>query len=221
MRKYYAEDWKGLRYGHLTIEDYKDRMFVCRCDCGNTKSVKPTLLFARKYVCCGLDCKYHQEQYDGRYKERLYRIWRGMLYRCYNDKAKSYRLYGARGISICDEWRDDYNAFKKWALENGYADDLSIDRINGDGNYEPSNCRWATRKQQGENKRKPYTFMERPEELRGKMYEFNGESHTLPYWCVKFNTSTEAVSYRIKHGWTFEEALTEPKHSRYQRKKID
>lgn len=212
MRKYFAEEWKGLKYGHLTIEDYsyKDKMFVCRCDCGNEKKVKPTLLFMKKYVCCGLNCKYHQEQYDRSSKERLNQIWRGMKQRCYNPKSQGYRWYGARGITICDEWREDYQAFKSWALENGYADDLTIDRIDSDGNYEPSNCRWATYKQQSETSRKPYTLTPRPPEKRyfGKVYEINGESHPLQYWCDMRGISREAVEYRLKHGYSLEEALT-------------
>ena len=220
MRKYDVAEWKGLRYGHLTIEDYsyKDKMVVCRCDCGNEKKVKPTLLFMKKYVCCGLNCKYHQEQYDRSSKERLNRIWRGMKQRCYKPKSQGYRWYGARGITICDEWREDYQAFKSWALENGYADDLTIDRIDSDGNYEPSNCRWATYKQQSETSRNPYTLTPRPAEARGVKYEINGEWHTIPDWCSLYGKDDHLVRYRIKHGYTLEEALTEGNFTRYRGK---
>lgn len=220
MRKYDVAEWKGLKYGHLTIEDYdyKERKFVCRCDCGNEKKVKPTLLFMKKYVCCGLNCKYHQEQYDGRGNERIYRIWNGMRQRCHNPKSQGYKAYGARGIVVCDEWREDYQAFKSWALENGYADDLTIDRIDSDGNYTPSNCRWATRQQQRDNSRNPYTLTPRPAEVRGVKYEINGEAHTIPYWCSLYGKSQSLVRYRIKHGYTLEEALKEGNFTKYRGK---
>ena len=85
----------------------------------------------------------------GESKTRLYRIWIDRKSRCLNPNSCNYRHYGERGISICEEWVNDYKAFKNWALANGYSDSLTIDRINNDGNYEPSNCRWATKSIQG------------------------------------------------------------------------
>jgi hypothetical protein len=84
---------------------------------------------------------------------RLYRIWKNMKTRCFNQKVKSYKDYGGRGITICDEWCNSFEAFETWALSNGYADDLTIDRINNDWNYCPDNCKWATKKEQANNKR--------------------------------------------------------------------
>ena len=217
MKKYYAEEWKGERFGHLVIidYDYDEGKFVCLCDCGNEKRVKPTLLFARKYVCCGLSCKYHQEQYAKVSGERLNRIWRGMKTRCNSPKSKAYKYYGGRGIKVCEEW-ESYEKFKEWALNNGYSDDLTIDRINSDGDYEPSNCRWATYGQQRANSRDPYTLTERPMYARGKLYELNGEIHTLPYWCDKYGVLVNTVRYRLSQGHTLEDALTCEKWARYR-----
>lgn len=86
-------------------------------------------------------------------KDRLYRIWSAMRQRCYSPSRASYSRYGGRGITVCDEWNVSFDAFKDWAISKGYRHSLSIDRINGDGNYCPENCRWATAKQQNQNKR--------------------------------------------------------------------
>lgn len=86
-------------------------------------------------------------------RERLYRIWDGMIGRCERPSQKGYARYGARGITVCDEWRYNYVAFRTWAYKNGYRDDLTIDRINGDLGYCPENCRWATYKEQVANRK--------------------------------------------------------------------
>lgn len=119
--------------------------------------------------------------------ERLYRIWMAMRARCMCKNLKTYKRYGGRGIKICDEW-NDYLVFKEWALSNGYSDHLSIDRINNDGNYEPSNCRWATNKEQANNKRNNHIIT------------INGESHTFAEWSKISGINYSTIRSRINRN---------------------
>lgn len=209
-KKYYDEDWIGKKYGHLTIIGYQgkpNRGFICRCDCGNEAIRKPGVLFKTEEPVCGDDCPY-KNRWDGDSKTRLYRIWHGMRERCYNPKSGAYFYYGGRGISICDEWRNDFFAFRDWALSNGYRDELSIDRIDFDGNYEPENCRWATAKEQASNMHPQYTFTKYRTEENKRLVVIDGFPMTKEEWCSYFGITLEAVNYRIrKYGLSFEEAV--------------
>ena len=130
-------------------------------------------------------------------QSRLYTIWNSMKQRCYTKSCTSYKRYGARGISMCDEWKNNYMEFYNWAIQNGYSDNLTIDRIDTNGNYEPSNCRWATYKEQANNTRKI------------KRYTFNGETHTPREWEEIVGIRWQTIRYRIKIlGWSVEKALT-------------
>lgn len=215
QRKYIPSEWIGKKYGHLTIVGYSNKYFDCVCDCGNLHRAKPTHLFSGKVQTCGSKCIYHNERYDNRSNERLYATWKSMIDRCYNPKASGYYLYGGRGITICDLWLNDFWAFNKWALENGYQEGLTIDRINSDGNYEPNNCRWATRKQQRANQHPAYTFKDRPtspQVVRGEKFDIFGESLTMRQISEKYGLSQQLIKYRVKIGMTLEEAVTAPKH---------
>lgn len=128
---------------------------------------------------------------------RLHRIWQNMKARCYRKSAREYENYGGRGITVCDEWRNSYENFKEWALNNGYAEDLTIDRINTDGNYCPENCRWITNKEQQNNKR------------NNVVYEFNGEIKTLAQWSEELGICYRTLQKRIRK-WGVEKAFTTP-----------
>ena len=129
---------------------------------------------------------------------RLYGIWQGMTGRCYCEGSGSWKWYGAKGIKVCDEWRN-FGEFEKWAKSSGYTDELTLDRIDSDGDYRPENCRWVTMKAQQNNKRSNHIL------------EYNGESHTATEWAEIIGISPKTLLKRINEsGWSIEKALTTP-----------
>jgi hypothetical protein len=124
--------------------------------------------------------------------KRLYRIWRDMKSRCYYQKNDNYKYYGGRGIIVCPEWLQSFKAFEAWAIANGYHDGMTIDRKNTDGNYEPSNCRFITHREQQNNR------------SNNHLIEYRGQIHNVSQWATIFGIKQCTMFRRLEIGWSME-----------------
>lgn len=214
MNTEYRIDETGNRYGRLLVTKYVGKIknktsWECICDCGNTKIVPGIYLRTGQTRSCGC---IHREQLIRRQTKynvprRLYSIWYKMIDRCENANEKKYKYYGGKGVKVCDEWHDPC-IFFKWAFESGYKENLTIDRINFNGDYEPNNCRWITFKKQQNNR-------------SDNRYEtINGITKTVQEWCEHYGVKTELVWSRLTRGWTFEDALLKPSQTEFKGKRV-
>lgn len=187
----------GKKFGRLMVLelDFIDKShythWKCKCDCGNIVSVRRNQLTSGDTISCGCYHKEHNHEFGlkhGLTGHPLYTVWAGIKGRCLNPNVENYERYGARGITICDEWKNNFKAFYDWAIANGYQDNLTIDRIDNNGNYEPNNCRWITKKEQQSNTR------------RNHFIEYKGVVHTLTQWAEILGVNIETLRYRVNHN---------------------
>lgn len=188
-KKGYYEDLSGKQFGKLVAIKYAGQkgrrrtIWECKCDCGEITFVDATHLKSGHTTSCG--CKIIETIKYNNYKNglsnsRLGRAYRNMINRCYRTENYEYNLYGGRGISVCDEWKskeDGFVNFCNWALSNGYSEKLTLDRIDVNGDYEPSNCRWVDIFVQANNKRNTHWL------------KINGEIDTVGNWSRRLNVS--------------------------------
>lgn len=202
------KDLTGQKFGRLKVlyrtEDKyypsgrHDVQYRCICDCGNEVDVLGIHLRSGHTQSCGcfrVDTTKKNMTTHGKTNTRIYTIWKNMKERCNNKNHDDYGLYGGRGISVCKEWENDFTAFEKWANDNGYREDLTIDRKDVNGNYEPNNCRWVTQKEQCNNTR------------RNIVIEFNNEKHTLKEWSNILKIPYYTLYSRIYRGWDYKKAF--------------
>jgi len=200
-------DLTGQKFNRLTVEEFvgknrnNSRLWECKCECGGEVVTTTARLRSGKCKSCG--CLSREKSTErltthNKTNSRLHRIWSNMKTRCYNKNNVNYKRWGAKGVTVCDEWRNDFQIFYDWAMANGYADNLSIDRIDNSKGYCPENCRWANPREQANNTRKV------------RFIEYNGETHSLHEWSRILGIKVETLFYRLKH-LSPEEAFTLPK----------
>lgn len=196
----------GQRFGRWAVIADSGRkdgevVWLCQCECGNRNVIKGGDLRSGKTKSCGclkkdmgLPNKTHGES-----KTRLYKEWKGIKHRCnIDDGSRTYNNYGGRGIKVCEEWNYSYEAFRDWALTNGYGDGLSIERIDVNGNYEPDNCTFIPVPKQSVNR-------------RNTLLTVNGETKTKAEWAKEIGVSLTTLSSRLnKLGWSPERAVSTP-----------
>ena len=205
-------DLTGKRFGTLTVIERAENRYTpngnrftywkCVCDCGKTTEVRAEHLKAGKIKTCGAGLHHSGENNScfrhGHKDDRLYRVWNGMKQRCGNQNNEKYHVYGARGIHVCDEWLNNYKAFREWAYLNGYDEnakygECTLDRIDVNGNYEPSNCRWVNAKIQSDNRR------------HNILITYNDVTKTRKDWAREFGTYGQVLQSLLNHGKSMDE----------------
>lgn len=201
-------DITGKRFGRLVATKFLEyrkgnSVWRCKCDCGNESNVCYSNLINGNTKSCG--CIFNEIfEMHGLTDTRLYTVWANIKARCYYKKDIDYQDYGGRGIIMCEEWRNSFQTFYDWAMENGYDENAekwqcTIERIDVNGNYEPSNCKWATIKEQANNKTNNFNIT------------YKGETKTLAQWAEDLDLPYKTLYARIHcYHWDIEEAFERP-----------
>ena len=195
----------GTKFNRLTVlsQDLeRPTHYLCQCDCGTIKLLHGSRIYKGYIKSCGCLVQDRIKEVCGTHLKthtRLYNIWYHMRNRCNNKNNKDYPYYGGRGITVCDDWNNNFILFETWAINNGYTEKLTIDRIDSNKEYSPNNCKWSTRKEQIINRRpfKSRFFKERLEKSIKQM----AEEHNIP---------TYIVFSRLRLGWSLEDSLNKP-----------
>ena len=198
-------EYIGEKYNMLTVIGIAERKptdkkwyLLCKCDCGNTIRVTPYQLKANQIKSCGCLRHISPSYVDGKSNHPLYGTWLQMIRRCENPKSTHYDRYGGRGIKVCEEWHDFWK-FVEWSDSvGGKPDGYTLDRINNDGNYEPSNCRWADRETQSSNK------------SNNLFVSYKGKTLTLKQWSVLTGINHQTLINRYRRGWDAKRIIETP-----------
>jgi hypothetical protein len=207
-------DLTGQRFGRwIVIERVENRgsahYYRCKCDCGNEKNVaKQSLLkeISRSCGCLNRELTTARNFKHGLAHTRRYSIYSGMIRRCYDRKSVNYLKYGGSGIKVCKEWLEDFVVFYNWASDNGYTNELTIDRINNKGDYSPKNCRWSSSTQQNRNT------------SRNTFLTIGGEEKTLSEWSNISGIKSNTIKYRYDAGWSHADIFNPVQKSKNPRK---
>lgn len=195
------QDLTEKKFTYLTVEERSDRkgksggtFWICKCQCGNKVTVAATDLKTGNTKSCGC-LMIEKATIHGLSKTPEYAIYKAMIARCYDPSHPEYHNYGERGITVCDEWKENFEAFYRDMCPRPHSD-LTLDRKNNSRGYSKANCRWITQADQNNNKR------------NNTYYEYRGERKSLADWCRELHRGYKVTSYRINQlNWTFEEAI--------------
>ncbi len=199
-------DLTGQKFGRLVVievvkEKGKRKKLMCRCQCGKVVEVSEDKLKSGHTKSCGclwIETIKERNSTHGKTKTKLYSIWNAMINRTTNKNVWNFKNYGERGITVCEEWKRNFISFYEWAMKNGYKEGLSIERKNNNKGYSPDNCRWATAKEQGNNTR------------RNVSITYKNETLTEAQWADRMGLNRSTLCYRLKAGWSIEDALETP-----------
>ena len=206
-------DYTGQKFGRLFVvkrvdnNKYQQVQWLCRCECGGEKVVTANALREGYTKSCGC-LKKEQDYINIAHKThnmsstRIYNIWRQMKSRCYSPNCKRHKFYYDKGIIVCNEWKNDFVTFYNWAIENGYKENLTLDRIDNDGNYEPNNCRWATITEQNNN------------QSNNIKIRYNNKTYSVKEFSNEYKIKRDTLCYRLKKGWSIKKIINTPIQSK-------